>query len=312
MANVKITDLTAATALGGTELFETVQSGASVKASAQQIKTYVGSSLNITGGVLGSVTISNSVGSFNSITITNGTISSVSISNSVGSFNSVTINNGTISSVIISNSVGSFNSITVNNGTISSVTISSVTISSSSLGSVTINNGVGNFSSLAITTGAIPFNAITNIAVGQFESHVDQTATSANVGYVVQMNNAAGFNSGITIASSTNVTVAATGIYSVNASMQFANSDTTNHTSTFWFRKNGTNIPNSASIISVPKAADGGKTLGQVTILDSITVSSYIQLVWSVSNVAVTLDYSSATATAPEVPSVIFNMYRVK
>jgi len=306
MANVKITDLTAATALGGTELFETVQSGASVKASAQQIKTYVGSSLNITGGVLGSVTISNSVGSFNSITITNGTISSVSISNSVGSFNSVTINNGTISSVIISNSVGSFNSITVNNGT-----ISSVTISSSSLGSVTVNNGVGNFSSLSITTGAIPFNAITNRAIGQFESHVDQTATSANVAYVVQMNNAADFNSGITIASSTNVTVAATGIYSVNASIQFANSDSTNHNSTFWFRKDGTNIPNSASIISVPKVADGGKTLAQVTIFESMTISSYVQLVWSVNNVAVTLDYSSATATAPEVPSVIFNMQRI-
>jgi hypothetical protein len=231
MANIKITDLTAATALGGTELFECVQSSSSVKASAQQIKTYVGDSLNITGGVLGSVTIT---------------------------------------------------------------------------------NGVGNFSSLAITTGAIPFNTITNISVGQFESHIDQTATSANVAYVVQMNNAADFNSGITIASSTNVTVAATGIYCVNASMQFANADSTNHTSTFWLRKNGTNIPNSASIISVPKVADGGKTLGQLTILDSLTVSSYIQLVWSVSNINVTLDYSSATATAPEVPSVIFNIQRIK
>jgi len=290
MANVKITDLTAATALGGTELFEVVQSGASVKASAQQIKTYVGSSLNITGGVLGSVTISNSVGSFNSITITNGTISSVNISNSVGSFNSVTINNGTISSV----------------------TISSVTISSSSLGSVTINNAVGEFDSITVTAGAIPFNTITNLSVGQFESHIDQTAASANVATIVQMNNASGFNSGITIASSTNVTVAATGIYLINASLQFANADTTNHTSTFWFRKNGTNIPNSASIISVPKVADGGKTLGQVTILDSITVSSYIQLVWSVSNTNITLDYSSATVTAPEVPSVIFNIQRVK
>jgi hypothetical protein len=284
MANVKITDLTAATALGGTELFEVVQSGASVKASAQQIKTYVGSSLNITGGVLGSVTISNSVGSFNSITITNGTISSVNISNSVGSFNSVTINNGTLSSV---------------------------TISSSSLGSVTISNAVGEFDSITVTAGAIPFNTITNRAIGQFESHIDQTATSANVAYVVQMNNAAAFNSGITIASSTNVTVAATGIYSINASIQFANADTTNHTSTFWFRKNGTNIPNSASIISVPKVADGGKTLAQVTIFESMSISSYVQLVWSVNNTNVTLDYSAASGSIPEIPSVIFNMQRI-
>jgi len=230
MANVKITDLTAATALGGTELFECVQAATSVKASATQIKTFVGSSLNITGGVLGSVTISNAVGEFDSITV---------------------------------------------------------------------------------TAGAIPFNTITNRAIAQFESHVDQTATSANVAYVAQMNNAAGFNSGITIASSTNITVAAAGVYSINTSIQFANSDTTNHTSTFWFRKDGTNIPNSASVISVPKVADGGKTLAQVMIFESMTVSSYVQLVWSVSNTAVTLDYSAASGVIPEVPSIILNMQRI-
>ena len=230
MANVKITDLSAGTALGGTELFESVQSSTSVKISAAQIKTF-----------------------------TNG---------------SVTISGGTISSVTISNATGSFNS-------------------------------------LNVTAGAIPFNTITNRAIGQFESHTDQTAVSANVAYVVQMNNAAPFNTGITIASSTNVTVAATGIYSVNASIQFANSDSSNHISTFWFRKDGTNIPNSASIISVPKVADGGKTLAQVTIFESLTVSSYIQLVWSVDNIAVSLDYTTASGAIPEVPSVIFNMQRI-
>jgi hypothetical protein len=231
MANVKITDLTAATALGGSELFECVQSSTSVKASATQIKNFVGDSLNLTGGVINSVTI---------------------------------------------------------------------------------NNAVGEFDSITVTAGAIPFNTITNRAIGQFESHVDQTAVSANVGYVVQLNNAAPFNAGITIASSTNVTVAAAGVYSVNTSIQFANSDSSNHTSTFWFRKNGTNIANSASVISVPKVADGGKTLAQVTIFESMSINDYVQLVWSVDNTAVTLDYSSASGVIPEVPSVILNMQRIK
>jgi hypothetical protein len=231
MANVKITDLTAATALGGSELFECVQSSTSVKASATQIKNFVGDSLNLTGGVINSVTI---------------------------------------------------------------------------------NNAVGEFDSITVTSGAVPFNTITNRAIGQFESHVDQTAVSANVGYVVQLNNAAPFNAGITIASSTNVTVAAAGVYSVNTSIQFANSDSSNHTSTFWFRKNGTNIANSASVISVPKVADGGKTLAQVTIFESMSINDYVQLVWSVDNTAVTLDYSSASGVIPEVPSVILNMQRIK
>jgi hypothetical protein len=231
MANVKITDLTAATALGGSELFECVQSSTSVKASATQIKNFVGDSLNLTGGVINSVTI---------------------------------------------------------------------------------NNAVGEFDSITVTSGAVPFNTITNRAIGQFESHVDQTAVSANVGYVVQLNNAAPFNAGITIASSTNVTVAAAGVYSVNSSIQFANSDSSNHTSTFWFRKNGTNIANSASVISVPKVADGGKTLAQVTIFESMSINDYVQLVWSVDNTAVKLDYSSASGVIPEVPSVILNMQRIK
>jgi hypothetical protein len=230
MANVKITDLTTGTALGGNELFEMVQSGSSVKASATQIKTFVGTSLNISNGAISSVTITNATGSFNSITI---------------------------------------------------------------------------------TAGAVPFNTITNRSIGQFESHVDQTATSANVAYTANMNNAASFNTGITIASSTNVTVAASGVYSINTSIQFANSDSSNHTSTFWFRKNGTNIPNSASVISVPKVADGGKTLAQITIFESMSINDYVQFIWSVSNTAVSLDYTTASGVIPEIPSIIFNMQRI-
>lgn len=230
MANVKITDLVAGTALTGTEQFEVVQSANSVKITSAQIKTFVGDSLNITGGVLGSVTIS---------------------------------------------------------------------------------NGVGTFSSLAITAGAIPYNTITNRATGQFESHADQTAASVNVAYVVQMNNAASFNAGITIASSTNVTVAAAGVYSINASIQFANTDGSDHNATFWYRRNGSNISNSASVISVPKLTDGGKTLAQVTIFESLSISDYVQLVWSTNNTNVVLDYTAASGVIPEVPSVIFNMTRI-
>jgi hypothetical protein len=76
MANIKITDLTAATALGGTELFETVQSGASVKASATQIQTFVGQSL----------TVSNATGSFSSITVTAGAIPQSTITGKVYGF----------------------------------------------------------------------------------------------------------------------------------------------------------------------------------------------------------------------------------
>lgn len=230
MANVKITDLTTGTALGGNELFEMVQSGSSVKASATQIKTFIGNSLNISNGAIGSVTITNATGSFNSITV---------------------------------------------------------------------------------TAGTVPFNTITNRSIGQFESHVDQTAVSANVAYTANMNNAAPFNTGITIASSTNVTVAAAGIYSINTSIQFANSDTSDHDATFWFRRNGTNIANSASKLTIPKASDGGQALAQVTIFESLSINDYVQLIWAVENIGVRLDYTTASGVIPEIPSLIFNMQRI-
>jgi hypothetical protein len=76
MANIKITDLTAATALGGTELFECVQSSSSVKASATQIQTFVGQSL----------TVSNATGSFSSITVTAGSIPYTAVTGKVYGF----------------------------------------------------------------------------------------------------------------------------------------------------------------------------------------------------------------------------------
>lgn len=223
MANKKITDLSAATALGGTELFECVQSSTSTKASAQQIKTYVGDSLNITGGVLGSVTISNAVGEFDSITV---------------------------------------------------------------------------------TAGAVPFNAITNQAYGFFYSSLDQTYASANVEYAVSFDNSAPFNAGITVASSTQITMAAAGIYEVAVSLQFFNADSADHDATVWFKKNGTNITASATKVTVPKAADGGAIVLTVSGFDQFTAGQYIECYVSVEDADVRLDATASSVGPPAIPSI--------
>lgn len=233
MANVKITDLVAGTALGGTELFESVQSAASVKLTADQIKTFVGNSLNITGGVFNSVTISNAVGEFDSITI---------------------------------------------------------------------------------TAGAVPFNTITNRAYAQLISTRDQTATSANVAYAVSFDTASSWNTGITIASSTNITMATAGVYSCSMNFQFKNTDTSNHAVTVWYQLNGTNVANSGSTISVPKTTDGGVTVFELTFQEQVTAGQYITLYWATPNTAVTLDYTTASAgppSVPAIPSIIFTAERI-
>ena len=233
MANVKITDLSAATALGGTELFECVQSSTSVKASATQIKNFVGDSLNITGGVLGSVTI---------------------------------------------------------------------------------NNAVGEFDSITVTAGAIPFDTITGRSYAQKISTRDQTATSANVAYAVSFDTGSSWDSGITVASSTNITFATAGVYLCSMNFQLKNSDTSNHTVTVWYQKDGTNVANTASTISVPKATDGGVTVFELTFQEQVTATQYLTLYWATNNTTVTIDYTAASAgppNVPAIPSVIFTANRI-
>lgn len=188
MANVKITDMTAATALGGSELFEAVQAGSSVKASATQIKTFVESTR----------------------------------------------------------------------------------------------------------------------AYGSFLSLRDQTAVSANVSYAAEFDTAASFNTGITVASSSNITFAAAGVYECSFSAQLDNTDASDHDVTFWYTINGVNVANSASRVTVPKAGDGGKIVFEFNFQEQVTAGQYIQIRYGVENTAVKLDYTAASAPYPAIPSIFF------
>jgi hypothetical protein len=212
MANVKITDLPAGTAIGGTELFESVQSSASVKLTADQIRTFVGQSL-------------------------------------------------------------------------------------------TLSNAVGEFDSITITAGAVPFNTITGLAYGFFSSNRDQSY-SANVNSVLSFDASADFNTNVTIASSTQITMGVAGKYEVNAAIQFVNSDSSDHDVTVWFRRNGTDLAGSASKITVPKAADGGAALFAISGIESFSISSYIECVMNLESSLVIADHSAAVVGPPAIPSI--------
>jgi putative transposon-encoded protein len=94
-------------------------------------------------------------------------------------------------------------------------------------------------------------------------------------------------------------------------SIQFKNVDTNDHDATVWFRKNGTNIANSATIVNVPKAADGGATFFQVVVYEQVTAGQYIEIMWLPEDADVTLDFTAAGAIAPAIPSIILVSERI-
>jgi hypothetical protein len=149
---------------------------------------------------------------------------------------------------------------------------------------------------------------------GSFQSLVDQTAASANTAYAITYDTT-DFSNGITVASSSRVTVKNYGIYNFQTSIQFTNTDSQEHAVSVWFRKNGTNIVNSNTQLSIiaRHGSINGSCVFAVNFYFELQANDYIEMMWSTTSTAVKLDYLAAqsTPTRPATPSVIATMQYV-
>lgn len=169
-------------------------------------------------------------------------------------------------------------------------------------------------SDIGNSANALPYASLTGRAYISAYSNTDQTG-SVSAATAVKIENT-GFNAGITVANDgsgnpTRITFAAAGTYMLAPSMQLKNTDTADHDATVWFRKNGADIANSATIVNVPKAADGGSAFFQIVLYEQVTAGQYIEIMWLPENAGVTLDYIAAGAIAPAIPSVILASERI-
>jgi hypothetical protein len=155
----------------------------------------------------------------------------------------------------------------------------------------------------------IPFADMAGRAWINASSTLDQTGSTSTATAMTMNTGTSGV--GISINASTQITFTDAGTYMLAPSFQFANSAATDYTVTVWLRKNGTNIANSATISSVPKAADGGLHNANFTWNETVTAGQYIEIMFLVQNTAVTLDATVAGAVAPATPSVICAVTRI-
>lgn len=157
-------------------------------------------------------------------------------------------------------------------------------------------------------SSTIPYADLAGRAYLSAMSTADQTGNIAAATAVIM--GTTNFSSGISVVNNgsgnpTRITYAAAGTYMVASSLQFANSHTSNHDVTIWLRKDGTDIANSATVINVPKAGDGGNTFFQIVFYEQVTAGQYIEVMWLPTSTTVTLDYIAAGAIAPAAPSAI-------
>ena len=274
MANVKITGLPAAsTPLAGTELFEVVQSGSSAKVAASAIANTFNGTLGVANGGTGATTLTGYVKGAGTAALTaSATIPAADITGTLG------VDHG---------------------GT----------------GAATLTGYVkGNGTSAMTASATIPFADITGRAYLSAYDTSDQTGNIA-AATPVKFGTTA-FNAGITVENDgsgnvSRITYAAAGTYMLAPSIQLSNSDASDHDVTFWFRKNGSNIANSATFVTVPKAGDGGNAFFQIVLYEQVTAGQYIEMMWLPENAAVTLNAIAAGAIAPAVPSTIIVSERI-
>ena len=145
-----------------------------------------------------------------------------------------------------------------------------------------------------------------SVPYGAFSSDQDQTAT-ANTATLMTFNTT-DFANGVSISSS-KITVATAGIYNLQFSAQFQNTDTAFQDVYIWLRQNGVDIPGSTGFVSVPNrhaGTDGHSIIGWNYFLD-MAANDYVEIYWSVPNVAVTIQHlnASGTPTKPSTQSVV-------
>ena len=151
----------------------------------------------------------------------------------------------------------------------------------------------------AANTDSVPY--------GAFQDTTDQTIASTTTAYPMTFDTT-DLSNGVTVVTSgglaSRLTVANAGTYNLQWSGQFNNTDTQIHDATVWLRKNGTDITGSAGVISVPNSHGGvdGHTLVGWNYFVDMAANDYLEMMWSVTNTAVSLQFYPA-ASSPTRPS---------
>jgi hypothetical protein len=149
---------------------------------------------------------------------------------------------------------------------------------------------------------------------GSFYSDQDQVATSTTVAYAITLNNTDPDSIGVSIVSNSRITFANAGVYNIEFSAQVDRvSGSGTDTIDIWFRKNGTDIPESNTVVTVSGGAAAAKTVAAWNYMLDLLAGDYVQLMWRTSNVNLEFTHEAAgtSPTRPAVPSVIVTAHQV-
>lgn len=166
-----------------------------------------------------------------------------------------------------------------------------------------VTTGNVNAGNLVLTTG----NIIYTPRYGTFYSNVDQTNPVANTAMAMTFNNTGSAN-GVSVVSSSRLTIAKPGVYNIQFSAQLNKTGGGTSFADIWLAKNGTPVDWTNSSVFV---TSGNPKVAAWNFVENVTVANtYFELMWSSSDTLVFLDAVTANTnpTRPGIPSVIVSV----
>ena len=145
-------------------------------------------------------------------------------------------------------------------------------------------------------------SAATTGYYGSFYDTTTQSAAAINTPYAMTLNSTAESNQ-IAVTNNSRITFKNRGTYNIQFSAQLDQTSGASHNIFIWFRKNGVDIANSASVVAIQGTSS--ELVAAWNFVITVLGGDYIEIMWAVNNTAVQIVAAPATAFCPAIPSVI-------
>ena len=151
-------------------------------------------------------------------------------------------------------------------------------------------------------------SASTYFPYGAFQDTTDQSIATTTATANITLN-ATDYSLGTSLVDGYKIKVDYSGLYNVQFSIQFVNTDNNIHDIDIWFKKNNSDVAGSNSKFSVPNRHGGtdGHLIAALNFNIELAKDDYVSLAWATSSTAVTVEHLAAqtTPTRPATPSAI-------
>ena len=149
---------------------------------------------------------------------------------------------------------------------------------------------------------------IEDLTYGSFSDTTNQTANLANTAYEVSFNTTDASKEHY-IRNNTEIVSNTTGTFNYAFSMQITSSSSSLHNIYIWVRKNNTDIPNTATILSL--SSNKQFVVAAWNFFVDMNAGDHLHLMWAVDDTRISIVSPDATLFCPAVPSVILTVNEI-